>query len=66
MSLITDREWFLNHETTEELKKHFEQYCNHCWNHGCGNCTRCKKIYNKIYIPMRKKELQIKLGIKSA
>lgn len=63
MSLILDKEYFEHHTNSIELKEHFENYCNWCWYHGYGNCDACKKIYNKIYIPIRKRELQEKLGL---
>lgn len=48
---------------TQDLKEHFEAYCKWCWGHGYGNCDACRKIYNKLYIPLRKRELQLKLGL---
>lgn len=48
---------------SETIKRQFENYCNWCWKHGHGNCSTCKRLYNKVYIPVRKKELKEKLGI---
>lgn len=64
MSLIMDENYFTDHKTSQDLKQHFETYCEWCWGHGYGNCDACRKIYNKLYIPLRKKELQIKLGLR--
>lgn len=64
MSLILDEDYFTGHKTSKELKEHFKDYCDWCWGHGYGNCDECKKIYRKLYIPLRKKELQIKLGLR--
>lgn len=63
MSLITDKEWFEHHKNSFELKEHFKSYCEWCWGHGFGDCDVCKKIYHKLYIPLRKKELQMKCGL---
>lgn len=62
MSLIADKEYFEHHTDSKELEEHFNKYCEWCWGHGYGNCDACKKIYNKLYISLRKKELQTKLG----
>ena len=66
MSLMLDECYFKDHNTSQELKEHFQTYCEWCWRHSYGNCDICHKIYNKLYIPLRKKELQIKLGLKTA
>jgi len=54
---------FLNTDSSESVKSHFERHCDWCWDNGYGNCDRCKKAYNKVYIPIRKRELQEKLGL---
>lgn len=66
MSLMLDREYFEHHTNSQELKEHFESYCDWCWGHGFGNCDACKKTYRKLYIPLRKKELLIKNGLMQA
>lgn len=48
---------------SEILKTQFENYCSWCWGHGYGNCDMCKQVYHRYYIPIRKKELQEKLGL---
>ena len=63
MSLILDKEYFTGHTNSIDLEEHFKVYCEWCWRHGYGNCDACRKIYNKLYIPLRKKELQIKNGL---
>lgn len=63
MSLMTCESYFADHKTSQDLKQHFETYCEWCWGHGYGNCDTCRKIYHKLYIPLRKRELQLKLGL---
>jgi len=63
MSLIIDKEWFEHHKNSSELKEHFKSYCKVCWRHGFGDCDACMKIYHNLYIPLRKKELQMKCGL---
>ena len=63
MSLLADKELFMDHTNSQDLEQHFKQYCAWCWKHGFGDCAICKKEYNKLYIPMRKRELQEKLGL---
>ena len=63
MSLMLDREYFEHHTSSQELKEHFNKYCDWCWGHCYGSCVVCKRIYRKLYIPLRKKELQIKCGL---
>lgn len=50
-------------EGSEILKKQFNNYCDWCWGHGYGNCDECRKFFRKYYLPIRKRELQIKLGL---
>ena len=63
MSLMADREYFEGHTNSKELEEHFKKYCEWCWYHGFGNCDVCEKIYHELYIPLRKRELQIKCGL---
>lgn len=62
MSLMADKEYFEHHTNSQDLKEHFNKYCGWCWGNGYGDCDMCRKIYCKLYIPLRKKELQIKHG----
>ena len=39
------------------LKKQFENHCEWCWGHGFGDCDICKKAFNRVYRPIRIKEL---------
>ena len=44
-------------EGSEVLKKQFENHCDWCWVHGFGDCDICKKAFNRVYRPIRIKEL---------
>lgn len=48
---------------SEALKKQFDHYCDWCWGHGYGNCDVCRKVFHRYYIPLRRRELQIKNGL---
>ena len=63
MSIIEIEDVLELNKGSEVLKKQFDNYCDWCWGHGFGKCTTCKKIFHKYYIPIRKKELQVKLGL---
>lgn len=63
MSIVTIKDNLILDKSSKELKDQFQNYCNWCWGHGYGNCDICKRIFNKYYIPIRKIELQEKLGL---
>lgn len=48
---------------SEALKRQFDRHCDWCWGHGYGNCDVCRRVFHKYYIPLRKRELQIKNGL---
>lgn len=57
MSFSTIKDFLDLDNGSEALKKHFETHCEWCWGHDYGNCDVCRKAFNKIYRPMRIKEL---------
>lgn len=63
MSILMIEAQLVTDEGSEVLKTQFENYCSWCWGHGYGNCDMCKKVYYRYYIPIRKRELQEKLGL---
>lgn len=63
MSIMSIEDFLVLDEGSEVLKRQFEKYCDWCWGHGYGNCDVCRKKFNKYYIPIRKRELQIKNGL---
>lgn len=63
MSFFDIKDFITLDKGSETLKKHFDNHCNWCWHHGYGNCDLCKKAFHKYYIPLRKRELQIKNGL---
>lgn len=55
---FSDIKDFLNlNNGSEALKEHFETHCEWCWGHGYEDCVACLKDFNKIYRPIRIKEL---------
>ena len=65
ISFVTEiiRVGFANTDSSDSLKKQFEQFCDYCWGHGYGNCDVCKRGYHKLYIPLRIAEKQRELGL---
>lgn len=65
ISFVTEiiRVGFANTDSSDSLKKQFEQFCDYCWGHGYSNCDVCKKGYHKLYIPLRIAEKQRELGL---
>lgn len=63
MSIMQIEDYLILDKGSESLKKQFENYCDWCWGHGYGDCDVCRKIFHRYYIPLRKKELQIKNGL---
>lgn len=64
MSIISIEETLILDKGSKALKEQFERHCDWCWYHGFGNCDNCRKKFNKYYIPIRKEEIQIRLGLK--
>lgn len=62
MSIMSIEDQLILNESSEVLKKQFEDHCEWCWTYGYGNCDVCKKVYRKYYLPLRIKELRIKNG----
>lgn len=62
MSIFEIEDFLILDKGSEALKKQFENYCNWCWGHGYGHCDTCRKVFNKYYIPIRKKELIDKMN----
>lgn len=54
---------FMNRDNSEAMKNHMNRHCNWCWGHGSGNCTICRSQFNKVYIPVRIREIQKELGL---
>ena len=63
MSIMQIEDYLILDKGSEALKKQFDNYCDWCWGHGYGNCDVCRKIFHRYYIPLRKRELQIKNGL---
>ena len=53
----------ITNQGSAALKEQFDLYHDWCWCHGYGDCDICKKVFNKYYIPIRKRELQVKLRL---
>lgn len=63
MSIMQIEDNLILDKGSEALKKQFDNYHNWCWYHGYGDCDVCRKIFHRYYIPLRKRELQIKNGL---
>ena len=57
MSFFTIEDFLILDEGSEVLKKQFENHCDWCWGHSFGDCDICKKAFNRVYRPIRIKEL---------
>lgn len=60
MSFFTIEDFLILDEGSEVLKKQFENHCNWCWEHGFGKCDICNKAFERVYRPIRIKELTTK------
>jgi len=49
-----------DYKTDEQLKAHFNTYCNWCWGHGYGNCDACHKYYNHLRYLVKMREFKAK------
>ena len=65
MSFYTIKDFLTLDKGSQALQRHFEAHCEWCWGHGYGNCNICRKEFNKVYRPMRIKELTEKYKMKS-
>ena len=63
MSFFTIEDSLILDEGSEVLKKQFENHCDWCWRHGFGDCDVCKRAFNKLYRPIKIKELTEKYKI---
>ena len=63
MSFFIIEDCLILDEGSEVLKKQFENHCDWCWGRGFGNCDVCKKAFEKVYRPIRIKELTEKYKI---
>lgn len=57
MSFYSIKDFLALDKGSQTLQEHFEAHCKWCWGHGYGNCDICRKEFNRIYRPMRIKEL---------
>ena len=55
--LFTIKDFLILNEGSEVLKKQFENHCDWGWGHSFGDCDICKKAFNRVYRPIRIKEL---------
>lgn len=64
MSFYSVKDFLFLDKDSETLRRQFEAYCEWCWGHGYGNCDICRKEFNKVYRPIRIKELTEKYKTK--
>lgn len=64
MSFYSVKDFLFLDKDSEILRRQFEAYCEWCWGHGYGNCDICRKEFNKVYRPIRIKELTEKYKTK--